>query len=206
QFLDEVRSRVSLTSLVGRDAKLERAGRLWKACCPFHAEKTPSFYVYDDGHYHCFGCQAHGDALGYVRQRDGLGFRDAVAALAAEIGMALPDGRAPDPATRRAAEARRAQRERDARRRQEREQARKNAWAARTAAQATVIEPGDPGEHIVARLYLGVDRAVPYTAPYPDSIRYHPGRNALIAIATDASEQITGGQFIHLGCDGHKLV
>ena len=118
--------------------------------------------IFEDGHYHCFGCQAHGDAIGYVRQRDGLDFRGAVAALAAEIGMALPDGEAPDPARRRAAEARRAQRKSDARRRQEREQARKHAWAARTAAQASAIRPDGTGEHIVARLYLGVDRAVPY--------------------------------------------
>ena len=177
-----MRRRISLTSLVGRDANLERRCRLHVACCPFHAEKTPSFTVYEDGHYHCFGCQAHGDAIDYVRQRDGLAFRAAVAALATEVGMVLPNGDTPDSGRRRAAEARRAQREADARRRQEREQARKNAWAARTAAQAT-IGPGAPGEHIVARLYLGMDRAIPYTAPYPASIGYHPGRNALIAIA-----------------------
>ena len=57
----------------------------------------------------------------------------------------------------------------------------------------------------VAHLYLGMDRAIPYTAPYPASIGYHPGRNALIAIATDSTGQITGGQFIHLDRDGHKL-
>jgi len=57
----------------------------------------------------------------------------------------------------------------------------------------------------VARLYLGMDRAIPYTAPYPASIGYHPGRNALIAIAMDSTGQITGGQFIHLDRDGHKL-
>jgi hypothetical protein len=50
-----------------------------------------------------------------------------------------------------------------------------------------------------------MDRAIPYTAPYPASIGYHPGRNALIAIATDSTGQITGGQFIHLDRDGHKL-
>ena len=57
----------------------------------------------------------------------------------------------------------------------------------------------------VARLYLGMDRAIPYTAPYPASIGCHPGRNALIAIATDSTGQITGGQFIHLDRHGHKL-
>jgi DNA primase len=102
-LLAEVRSRISLTSLVGRDANLERRGRLHVACCPFHAEKTPSFTVYEDGHYHCFGCQAHGDAIDYVRQRDGLAFRAAVAALATEVGMVLPNGDTPDSGRRRAA-------------------------------------------------------------------------------------------------------
>jgi hypothetical protein len=199
-FIEEVRSRVDLASLVGRDARLERRGRLQVACCPFHLEKTPSFTVYPDGHFHCFGCGAHGDAIGYVMQRDGLDFRAALAALAAECGMA-PDGEAPDPARRRAAEARRAQRDAEARRRQDR----RYAWAARTAAQTEAMGPGSPGEHLVARLYLGIDRAIPYLEPYPDSIRYHPGRNALAAIATDHDGQITGGQFIHLDAEGHKL-
>ena len=57
----------------------------------------------------------------------------------------------------------------------------------------------------VARLYLGMDRAIPYTAPYPASIGDHPGCNALLAIAADSTGQITGGQFIHLDRDGHKL-
>ena len=56
-----------------------------------------------------------------------------------------------------------------------------------------------------ARLYLGMDGAIPYTAPSPASIGDHPGRNALIAIAADSTGQITGGQFIHLDRDGHKL-
>ena len=86
-FLADVRSRINLASLVGRDAKLERAGRRWQACCPFHADKTPSFTIYEDGHYHCFGCQAHGDAIDYVMQRDGLDFREAVAQLAHDAGI-----------------------------------------------------------------------------------------------------------------------
>ena len=61
------------------------AGR-WKGCCPFHGEKTPSFYVYEDGHYHCFGCGAHGDAIGFVMQSEGAGFMEAVERLAAEAG------------------------------------------------------------------------------------------------------------------------
>ena len=61
-FLDEVRARTPLAPLIGRRTKLQRAGRQWRACCPFHGEKTPSFYIYDD-HFHCFGCGAHGDAV-----------------------------------------------------------------------------------------------------------------------------------------------
>jgi DNA primase len=60
-----------------------------KGCCPFHAEKTPSFYVYDDG-YHCFGCGAHGDAIGFVMQTGNRSFIEAVQTLAAEAGLEMP--------------------------------------------------------------------------------------------------------------------
>jgi DNA primase len=88
-FLEELRARVPMTSLVGRRVKLARSGRHWKGCCPFHAEKTPSFYVYEDG-YHCFGCGAHGDAIGFVMQSSGGGFMEAVEQLAAEAGLEVP--------------------------------------------------------------------------------------------------------------------
>ncbi len=60
-----------------------------KGCCPFHGEKTPSFYVYDDG-YHCFGCGAHGDAISFVMQTQGATFIEAVQSLAGEAGMDVP--------------------------------------------------------------------------------------------------------------------
>jgi DNA primase len=60
-----------------------------KGCCPFHGEKTPSFYVYEDG-YHCFGCGAHGDAISFVMQTQGASFPEAVASLAGEAGLELP--------------------------------------------------------------------------------------------------------------------
>jgi DNA primase len=88
-FLDELRARTPLAALVGRRAKLVRSGRNWAACCPFHTEKSPSFYVYDDG-YHCFGCGAHGDAISFVMQTQGASFMDAVAALAGEAGLEVP--------------------------------------------------------------------------------------------------------------------
>ncbi|WP_027281279.1 DNA primase [Roseomonas gilardii] len=88
-FLEELRARTPLPSLVGRRVKLTRNGRQWKGCCPFHNEKTPSFYVYDD-HYHCFGCGAHGDALSFVMGTEGASFRDAVERLAGEAGLEVP--------------------------------------------------------------------------------------------------------------------
>jgi DNA primase len=89
QFLDELRARTPLPAVIGRRVRLARSGRQWKGCCPFHGEKTPSFYVYDD-HYHCFGCGAHGDAIGFVMQSQGAGFMEAVEQLSAEAGLEVP--------------------------------------------------------------------------------------------------------------------
>ncbi len=88
-FLAELRARTPLAALIGRRVKLVRSGRQWKACCPFHGEKSPSFYVYDDG-YHCFGCGAHGDAIGFVMQSQGASFMEAVEMLAGEAGLEVP--------------------------------------------------------------------------------------------------------------------
>ena len=89
EFLDELRGRTPLAAVVGRRVRLARSGRQWKGCCPFHGEKTPSFYVYDD-HFHCFGCGVHGDAISFVMQSEGAGFAEAVERLAGEAGMAVP--------------------------------------------------------------------------------------------------------------------
>src|SRR5579864_429845 len=90
-FLDELRSRVSLADLVGKRVRLTRKGREFGGLCPFHNEKTPSFYVVEDkGFFHCFGCGAHGDAIGYVMRADNLDFIEAVERLAAEAGLAVP--------------------------------------------------------------------------------------------------------------------
>ena len=89
QFLDELRARTPLAAVIGRRVRLARSGRQWKGCCPFHGEKTPSFYVYDD-HYHCFGCGVHGDAITFVMQSMGASFPEAVEQLAAEAGMQVP--------------------------------------------------------------------------------------------------------------------
>ena len=88
-FLDELRTRTPIAAVIGRRVRLARSGRQWKGCCPFHGEKTPSFYVYDD-HFHCFGCGAHGDAIGFVMQSQGSSFMEAVEQLAAEAGLTVP--------------------------------------------------------------------------------------------------------------------
>lgn len=91
RFLDELRSRVTLSEVIGRRVRLTRAGREFKACCPFHDEKSASFYVNDQkGFFHCFGCGAHGDAVSFRMRHDNVGFMEAVESLAGEAGMALP--------------------------------------------------------------------------------------------------------------------
>jgi DNA primase len=91
RFLDELRSRLTLSEVVGRRVKLIRAGREFKACCPFHNEKSASFYVNDGkGFFHCFGCGAHGDAIGFVMKAGNLPFMEAVEQLAAEAGLEVP--------------------------------------------------------------------------------------------------------------------
>ena len=104
QWLDELRMRTTLSAVIGRTTRLTKAGREFKACCPFHNEKTPSFYVNDEkGFYHCFGCEAHGDAIRWLTDQRGMPFMDAVKELAAEAGMEVP---APDPRAAERAEKR----------------------------------------------------------------------------------------------------
>ena len=104
QWLDALRARITLSAVIGRNVRLQKAGREFRACCPFHDEKTPSFYVNDaKGFYHCFGCQAHGDAIRWLTDHQGLPFMDAVKELASEAGMEVP---APDPRAARQAEKR----------------------------------------------------------------------------------------------------
>jgi DNA primase len=90
-FLDELRSRVSLADLVGKRVRLTRKGREHGGLCPFHNEKTPSFYVVEDkGFFHCFGCGAHGDAIGFVMRSENLDFIEAIERLAGLAGIAVP--------------------------------------------------------------------------------------------------------------------
>ena len=91
QFLDDVRDRLTLSEIVRRRVPLGRKGRKWAACCPFHKEKTPSFFVDDEkGFYHCFGCGKHGDHINFLMENDGLGFLEAVKELADQAGLQMP--------------------------------------------------------------------------------------------------------------------
>ncbi|MCB9973686.1 MAG: DNA primase [Rhodospirillales bacterium] len=91
RFLDELRNRILLSELVGQHVRLTRAGREFKGCCPFHKEKTASFYVNDDKQfYHCFGCGAHGDVIGWTMQHGNRSFPEAIEQLAAQAGLEMP--------------------------------------------------------------------------------------------------------------------
>lgn len=91
EFLDEIRARVSLSGVVGRKVKLVKRGREHSGLCPFHNEKTPSFTVSEDkGFFHCFGCGAHGDVIGFVMRTEGLSFPEAAEKLANEAGLQMP--------------------------------------------------------------------------------------------------------------------
>ena len=90
-FIDELVARADIVELIGRRVALTKAGREFKAPCPFHDEKTPSFTVSPQkDFYHCFGCGAHGSAIGFLMNFDNLGFVDAVEALAEMLGIAVP--------------------------------------------------------------------------------------------------------------------
>lgn len=97
-FIQDLLARVDIVELVDSYVPLKKAGANYAACCPFHNEKTPSFTVSPSKQfYHCFGCGAHGTAIGFVMEYQGLGFVDAVHELAGRVGMSVPqaDGAAP---------------------------------------------------------------------------------------------------------------
>lgn len=90
-FIEEIRARVRVSEVIGRAITLRRAGREYHALCPFHKEKSPSFTVNDEkGFFHCFGCGAHGDVIGFTMDYEHLGYREAVERLAGVAGLSLP--------------------------------------------------------------------------------------------------------------------
>ena len=102
-FIQELLARVDIVDVVGRHVKLKKGGANWMGLCPFHGEKSPSFSVSPSKQfYHCFGCGAHGSAIGFLMEHAGLGYVDAIHELARAIGLTVPDDRpGPDDARRR---------------------------------------------------------------------------------------------------------
>ncbi len=101
KFVDELLARIDIVDIIDSRVPLRRAGRDYKACCPFHEEKTPSFTVSQEKQfYHCFGCGAHGSAIGFLMEYEHMTFPEAVDELAGRAGLAVPReaGPAPDAA------------------------------------------------------------------------------------------------------------
>ncbi|MBI1284610.1 MAG: DNA primase [Thiobacillus sp.] len=90
-FIDTLLARVDIVDVIDRRVTLKKAGQNYQACCPFHSEKTPSFTVSPTKQfYHCFGCGAHGTAIGFLMEYEHMSFPDAVASLAQDTGLQIP--------------------------------------------------------------------------------------------------------------------
>ena len=104
-FIDELIARADIVEIIGARVQLKKAGREFKACCPFHNEKTPSFWVSPDKQfYHCFGCGKHGTVLGFLMDHDHMAFPEAVEELATRLGLEVPHEGGADNAPKRADE------------------------------------------------------------------------------------------------------
>jgi DNA primase len=100
-FIDDLVARADIVEVIGRRVQLKKAGREFKACCPFHDEKTPSFTVSPSkGFYHCFGCGAHGTAVGFLMEFDHMSFVEAIENLANSMGVEVPRNESDRPARR----------------------------------------------------------------------------------------------------------
>ena len=100
-FIDDLVARADVVEVIGRRVQLKKAGREFKACCPFHEEKTPSFTVSPSkGFYHCFGCGAHGTAIGFLMDFDHMSFVEAIETLANSMGVEVPRDESDRPAQR----------------------------------------------------------------------------------------------------------
>ena len=96
-FIDTLLARVDIVDVIDRRVPLKKAGQNYQACCPFHNEKTPSFTVSPTKQfYHCFGCGAHGSALGFLMEYEHMSFPDAVGALAQDVGLEVPASNEPE--------------------------------------------------------------------------------------------------------------
>ncbi|MDH4125583.1 MAG: DNA primase [Gammaproteobacteria bacterium] len=100
-FIDDLIARADIVEVIGRRVQLKKAGREFKACCPFHDEKSPSFTVSPGkGFYHCFGCGAHGTAIGFLMEFDHMSFVEAIESLASSMGVEVPRDEGDRPARR----------------------------------------------------------------------------------------------------------
>jgi DNA primase len=193
RLLDELKARVRMSGVVGRKVKLQRTGKEWKACCPFHQEKTPSFTVVDALEWaHCFGCGWHGDVIQFVMDVEGCDFREAYRRLAADD---LPEW---TPQERAKAQA------------EERLDSLGNEKEARRFYAEAAPVRGTPGE-----VYL---RARGITVELPDTVRFgmvptkrgddgqwNRPRPALVCGAQDASGCFVGIQRIYFKGDDPAL-
>lgn len=163
ELVREVKARVDIAGLVARAVELRRHGRELTGLCPFHNEKSPSFTVVPaKGFFHCFGCGAHGDAVGFVMRHERVGYAEAVARLAGELGLtgpgaAGPAPRAITPAVRPPAPA--APRDDDGERR-------------RLERAVAIWRAAGPGAGSPVEAYL---RGRGITLPVPATLRCHPG-------------------------------
>lgn len=184
--LADLKRRVMLSEIVGRRVKLSRGKNDWKGLCPFHTEKTPSFVVNDrKGVFHCFGCGAHGDALDWWQQIEGVSFSDAVERLRKEAGSQLTTIKV--------------------------EIVPEDMTTVRRQANARAIWDGSrPLYGTIAERYLRESRRI--KRELPDCLRFHPGLRvdasepgelpAMVAAVTDLTGSIVAIQRTFLTPDG----
>jgi len=91
EFIERLRHHSPISQVIGKRLPVKRHGREFHALCPFHKEKSPSFTINDEkGFFHCFGCAAHGDAIGFIKDYEGISYVEAVERLASELGLQVP--------------------------------------------------------------------------------------------------------------------
>lgn len=191
--LTRLRAANPLPALIGREVRLQRSGRGFRGLCPFHGERNPSFFVYPD-HFHCFSCGVHGDAVGWIMQRDHVGFREAVERLGGHAD------RTPSPGAQNDATAEEARAARDLKQRRD------VALRLFLAAQPSLA--GTPAEsYLLAR---GINLA--RLGRQPRALRFHVGLMhpcgqifpALIAAVTGADGAVSAVHRTFLARDGDR--
>jgi len=175
QFLDDIRARVPISSLIGGRVSWDRKktnaarGDYW-ACCPFHGEKGASFHCEDKkGRYHCFGCGSSGGHFKFLTELDGCSFKRAVEIVAEMAGMRLPDAR--PPTAEEKAEAARRHREREAADRKRQAEADKDK-ARRVKSAGAIWKETQPFAGTLAEVYFDW-RGL--KDPKDENLRFHPG-------------------------------